>query len=137
MPSRAQELRTLLLHFAGLPVPTYLSELHSSYRGFARLLVLNDQLQTPKNLCIDCWCFVNLQQSLDHINRLRHRIVYQDRFRDIESFIEVARNASLENLPGRDVTPRFRVDDQMRVWFQAPSVIVKTRANEGVQNAPA
>jgi hypothetical protein len=35
---------------------------------------------------------VNLTQTMDHINLLRHQIIYQDKFSDIDRFIQLARD---------------------------------------------
>lgn len=86
---KVQEIKELLLKFRE---SHSLQEGSPDYHGFARLLALNDQLQTPKNLCVQCWSLVNLTQTMDHINLLQHRIVYQDKFADVERFLQLARD---------------------------------------------
>ena len=81
---KVQEIKELLLRFK---FPHSIREGSPDYHLFQRLLALNDQLQTPKNICLQCWSFANLTQTMDHINLLKHTIIYQDKFSDIDRFL--------------------------------------------------
>eukprot|EP00347_Sterkiella_histriomuscorum_P019960 403339632 len=86
---KVQEIRKLLIKFKH---SQKIREGSPDYHEFSRFLQLNDQLQTPKNICLHCWTFVSLQQTMDHINLLKHTIIYQDKFSDIDRFIQLARD---------------------------------------------
>lgn len=86
---KVKEIKSLLQHFKWAH---NVREGSPDYHSFARLLQLNDQLQTPKNICLTCWAFCNLTQTMDHINLLKHTIIYQDKFSDIDRFLQLARD---------------------------------------------
>ena len=46
-----------------------------------------------------------------------HKIVYQDRFKEVESFVEVARSLTAAMGSVSCLQERFKVDDQMIVWI--------------------
>jgi hypothetical protein len=86
---KVAEIKSLLLKFK---MSHKIREGSPDYHQFQRLLALNDQLQTPKNICLNCWAFVNLTQTMDHINLCKHTIIYQDKFSDIDRFLQLARD---------------------------------------------
>ena len=109
---KVQEIKKLLIKFK---FSHRVREGSLDYHEFARFLALNDQLQTPKNICLNCWAFVNLTQTMDHINLLRHTIVYQDKFSDMDRFLQLARDHE-----------KVQVNDDLTLTIATPPTVPLT-----------
>jgi len=59
---------------------------------FGKLLNLNSQLATPKNLCLSTWSLLNEKQSKVHIDEFNYKIIRAEKFPSKEAFLEIAKN---------------------------------------------
>lgn len=59
---------------------------------FAKLLDLNSQLATPKNLCVNTWSLVNEKQSKVHLEEFNYKIIKGELFPTKELFLQIAKD---------------------------------------------
>ena len=87
--SRGEQLKKLLIKFRRSY--TIYSEHSEDYDDFFKLIDLNAQLATPKNLSITTWSLLNESQTRDHRSYFGHNVVLSDKFGSKEQFLALAK----------------------------------------------
>jgi hypothetical protein len=91
--NRAEVLKKLLIKFRrSFTVQLVEGSSTEDFDEFTKLLDLNSQLATPKNLCINCWSLVSDAQGKTHAQQHHHKIVSAENFSSKETFLEQARS---------------------------------------------